>query len=221
MTSEAVDEQGSQPSPSPARTGGGRGEATSVELSRARATYARRAAESKATIPHLYLATRVSSGDETSLVPLVAATAAALRSHPRLNSSYRDGRIEEHSRVNVGFIVETDDAPIVPTLADADTASVEDLAERIERLSASAHDGSITAPDLSAATFTVAALAPDAGADRYGPAIVPGQAGILAAGATREGGVELTLACDARIVLAPEGAAFLGAVAAGLGGGEG
>jgi pyruvate dehydrogenase E2 component (dihydrolipoamide acetyltransferase) len=194
---------------------------TSVELSRARAAYARRVSESKATIPHLYLAARVSIGDDDPLPPLVAATAAALRAHPRLNSTYRDGRIEEHARVNVGFLVETGDAPLAPTLTDADSATVEDLSDRIERLSASARDGSITAPDLSAATFTVAALAPDAGVDRYGPAVVPGQAGILAAGAVRDGAVELTLGCDARIVLAPEGAAFLAAVADGLGGSAG
>jgi pyruvate/2-oxoglutarate dehydrogenase complex dihydrolipoamide acyltransferase (E2) component len=217
VSSAAGDEQEAGEASSPGRSGG-RGETNSVELSRARAAYARRVAESKATIPHLYVSRRVSVGDGDLLVPLLAAAAAALRAHPRLNSSYRDGRIEEHSRVNVGFLVETGDAPVVPTLADADTASVEDLSEWTTSLAASARDGSITAPDLAAATFTVTRL--EFGADRYAPTIVPGQAGILAAGAPGGGEAELTLACDARIVLAPEGADFLATVAAGLDAGE-
>jgi pyruvate dehydrogenase E2 component (dihydrolipoamide acetyltransferase) len=142
------------------------------------------------------------------------ATAAALRTHPRLNSSYRDGRIEEHSRVNIGFLVETGDAPVVPTLPDADGASVEHLREQTARLAAGARAGSITAPDLAAATFTVARL--EGPASGYAAPIVPGQAGLLAVASPREREAQLTLACDARIVLAPEAAAFLATVVENL-----
>ena len=39
---------------------------------------------------------------------IVKAAAIALRGTPRANSSYRDGRLQLHSRVNIGVAVALD-----------------------------------------------------------------------------------------------------------------
>ena len=117
-----------------------------VELSRTQQTIARRMAESKATIPDFTLQMRrrhggvrraargaqaagLRGGDGRDPAPtyndmVVKACALALREHPRANGSYRDGRLQLHSRVNVGVAVAADDALVVPTVFDADAKSL-------------------------------------------------------------------------------------------------
>jgi pyruvate dehydrogenase E2 component (dihydrolipoamide acetyltransferase) len=158
---------------------------------------------------------------------LLAACAAALRAHPRANSAYRDGRFEAYARVNVGWVVAADDAYVIPTVFDADTKSLAELAAEIAELDRGARARSLTAPAFSGATFTVwnaGAL----GVDRASSVVVPPQAGALTAGAARETPVvrdglvvpgqtvTLTLASDHRILYGAAAAAFLGTVRAEL-----
>jgi pyruvate dehydrogenase E2 component (dihydrolipoamide acetyltransferase) len=98
-----------------------KGETTVVELSRTQRTIARRMAESKATIPDFTLSAdvdmercvelraelkRLSHADAPTFNDMIVkACALALRDYPRANGSYRDGRFELHSRVNVGVAV--------------------------------------------------------------------------------------------------------------------
>src|SRR5207244_3158341 len=95
---------------------------------------------------------------------VVKACALALRAHPRANSSYRDGRLQLHARVNVGVAVATegDDEQggtlIVPTVFDAERKALGEIARETRALAARVRDGSITPPDLSGATFTVSNL---------------------------------------------------------------
>ena len=95
-------------------------------------------AESKATAPHFYLTSEIdmsravdarrrikAASGEGDIVPsfndmVVKACAMALREFPRANGSYRDGKVEEFSRVNIGIAVAAQDALVVPTVFDAD-----------------------------------------------------------------------------------------------------
>jgi pyruvate dehydrogenase E2 component (dihydrolipoamide acetyltransferase) len=204
-----------------------RGSVERTELSRRAQAQARRAAESKATIPHSYLARSVELGGETDdggrIAQLLAAIATALTEHPGLNAAYRDGAIERYSRVNLGFTVETPEGAQVPTVFDADQLAPKQIEARIERLTLGALAGSLAAPDLSGSTFTVTALS--AGADALAPIVAPGQCGHIGIGRARaavlpDGGstrsailVELTLSCDQRAVRPSAAAAFLGRAA--------
>ena len=76
-----------------------------------------------------------------SAAAVIAAAGRALADHPGLNGAYRDGGLEQHSRFNVGLIVETGDGALVPTLFDADTKTVADIESEIEELTASARAG--------------------------------------------------------------------------------
>ena len=163
---------------------------------------------------------------------VIAASALALRDHPRVNGSYRDGELELHSRVNVGFVVFAEDGFVVPTVFDADSKGLAEIAEQTRALASSAGDGSITPPELAGGTFTVVDLGAE-GISSLQPVINPPQAAILGVGEVRatptvmDGGsveprqiMHATLACDHRIVGGAAGAAFLAGVRERLEGAE-
>jgi pyruvate dehydrogenase E2 component (dihydrolipoamide acetyltransferase) len=217
-----------RPAEPPSRTAKGASERT--DLSKREQAAARRAAESKATIPHLYAHRAVELEREDALTPAVAvhAAARALRAEPALNGVYRDGALESHSRVNVCLTVESDDGSLAPTLFDADTKSVEQIEAEIAELTDAARAGTLTAPAFAGGTFTVSAAAPGA-AGMLLPVVV-GQSSHLVLGAARRtvvvgpggdpvGGwtAELSLSCDARAVQPAQAAAFLAELAATIG----
>ncbi|HYM46714.1 MAG TPA: dihydrolipoamide acetyltransferase family protein [Solirubrobacteraceae bacterium] len=158
---------------------------------------------------------------------VVKACALALREHPRANSSYRDGRLQLHSRVNVGVAVAVDsDEPaggalIVPTVFDADLKSLGEIARETRALAARVRDGSITPPELGGGTFTVSNLGMF-GVTSFTAIINPPQAAILSVGslgpravAGEDGQIiarhemTVTLACDHRILYGADAARFL------------
>lgn len=235
---------GAAPSPGAGLAGvtTAKGETTEVELSRTQQTIARRMAESKATIPHFALQVdidmeecvalrselkRLGQADAPTYNDMVVkACALALREHPRANSSYRDGRLQLHSRVNVGVAVATDaeeptgGALIVPTVFDADVKALGEIARETRALAARVRDGSITPPELGGGTFTVSNLGMF-GVTAFTAIVNPPQAAILSVGAVqpraavRDDGVlvrqqmTVTLACDHRVLYGADAARFL------------
>jgi pyruvate dehydrogenase E2 component (dihydrolipoamide acetyltransferase) len=219
-----------------------KGETTSVELTRTQRTIARRMAESKATIPDFALMADIDmercvelrtelkrlSHDEAPTYNdmIVKACALALREHPRANGSYRDGHFELHARVNVGVAVAisseepTGGALVVPTVFDADTKALGEIARETRALAARVRDGAITPPELSGGTFTVSNLGMY-GIAQFTAIINPPQAAILAVGAVALRAVpskkkvvarhlmSVTLACDHRILYGADAALFL------------
>ncbi len=158
---------------------------------------------------------------------VVKAAALALREHPGANSSYRDGRLQLHGRVNVGVAVAVEPggagggALVVPTVFDADTKSLGEIARETRALAAKVRDGTITPPELGGGTFTVSNLGMF-GVDAFTAIVNPPQAAILAVGAVKprpvvgEDGeitaretMTVTLACDHRILYGADAARFL------------
>jgi len=215
-----------------------KGEITYEDLNRTQQVIARRMAESKATVPEFTVSTDVdmeaarelraqlkAAAAEGQPVPsfndmVVKASALALREYPRANGSYKDGRFELHSRVNVGVAVAGDDALIVPTVFDADTRSLGDIARTTRELAASVREGTIRPPELSGGTFTVSNLGMF-GVTHFTAVINVPQAAILAVGAiepravVRDGELvarhtmTITLTCDHRILYGADAAQFL------------
>ena len=215
-----------------------KGEITYEDLNRTQQVIARRMAESKATVPEFTVSTDVdmeaarelraqlkAAAAEDQPVPsfndmVVKAAALALREYPRANGSYKDGRFELHSRVNVGVAVAGDDALIVPTVFDADTKSLGEIARTTRALAASVREGTIRPPELSGGTFTVSNLGMF-GVTHFTAVINVPQAAILAVGAiepravVRDGELvarhtmTITLTCDHRILYGADAAQFL------------
>ena len=228
-----------------------RGDTTTVELTRTQQTIARRMAESKATIPDFSIEMDVDMeecaklrselkrlshpespaqpGSATpTVVPtyndmIVKACALALREHPRANGSYRDGRLQLHSRVNVGVAVAADDALVVPTVFDAEEKSLGEIARETRALAERVRAGTITPPELGGGTFTVSNLGMF-GVRSFTAIVNPPQAAILSVGALEQRAIirddevvarhtmTLTLVCDHRILYGADAAQFLARV---------
>ncbi len=226
----------------PAGVSTAKGETTILELTRTQQTIARRMAEAKATIPEFTLQAEIdmeacvalrselkSLGQDDAPTyndMVVKACALALRESPPANGGYRDGRLQLHSRVNVGVAVagETDGPAgatlVVPTVFDADQKSLGEIARETRALAGRVRDGSITPPELGGGTFTVSNLGMF-GVTAFTAIINPPQAAILSVGSLgpraviRHGAVEarnamtVTLACDHRILYGADAARFL------------
>ncbi len=220
-----------------------KGEVAVQELTKLQQVIARRMAESKATAPHFYLSVEIdmsravearkaikAAAKEGEVVPsfndmVVKASAIALRESPKANGSYKDGRFELYSRVNVGVAVAAEGALVVPTVFDADRKGLRQIASDSRALAGRVRDGSVTPPELAGGTFTVSNLGMF-GIDEFSAVINTGQAGILAVGAiverpaVRDGEIvpaqlmKATLSCDHRILYGAEGAEFLARVRA-------
>jgi len=151
---------------------------------------------------------------------VVKACALALRQHPHANGSYRDGRLQLHSRVNVGVAVAAENALVVPTVFDADEKSLGEIARETRALAERVRAKTITPPELGGATFTVSNLGMY-GVRSFTAIVNPPQAAILSIGSlepravVHEGQVvarhtlTLTLACDHRILYGADAAQFL------------
>jgi pyruvate dehydrogenase E2 component (dihydrolipoamide acetyltransferase) len=244
-TSQGAPVEATSPPPAIGDVASAKGETTSVELSRTQRTIARRMAESKATIPDFTLTAdvdmercvelreelkRLSHADAPTYNDMIVkACALALREHPRANGSYRDGRFELHSRVNVGVAVAvasddpTGGALVVPTVLDADTKALGEIARETRALAERVREGTVTPPELSGGTFTVSNLGMY-GIASFTAIVNPPQAAILAVGAVepravvRDGQMlarhtmSLTLACDHRLLYGADAALFLARV---------
>jgi len=233
--------EGSRPDLSSPETA--KGQTTYEDLSKLQSTIARRMSESKATAPHFYLQAEIdmtpavqararlkAAAGEDEVVPsfndmVVKACALALREHPRANGAYRDGRFELYSRINVGVAVAAEDALVVPTVFDADQKGLRQIAIDSRELAQRVREGTITPPELSGGTFTVSNLGMY-GIDNFSAVINTPQAAILAVGAIKERPVvrdgelavaqilQVTLACDHRILYGAPAAEFLARVRA-------
>jgi pyruvate dehydrogenase E2 component (dihydrolipoamide acetyltransferase) len=213
-----------------------KGGSTVEEPERSVRAIGRRAAEIRATIPDLELGRDVDAGAARELVRrgeasltavLTRAAALALRESPWANAAYRDGRFERYGRVNVGVTIQTgDSSQLIAAVLDADTKSLAELTEGIDRLSARARDGELTPPEQAGTTFTLSDMSAHPGAQRWSALVIAPQAAALTAGApfsapvVRDGAVvpgelvSLTLACDHRILFGARAATLLEQIAA-------
>ncbi len=162
---------------------------------------AERTTRSWQEVPHFYLTREVEAGalerwrasarrrpgggHVTHTDLLVRLVAAALREHPRVNSTFVDGRIVTNTEINVGLAVALDEGLVVPVIHDADRLSLLELADRRSALVAAAREGTLHPDDVQAGTFTISNLGMF-GIDAFNAVINQPQAAILAVGRIAE-----------------------------------
>lgn len=155
---------------------------------------------------------------------LVMAVAQTLRSHPRVNASWRDGAIIQHPEVNVALAVAADYGLVTPVIHHADELNLGDIAQQRMQLVQRAQAGKQRSDDLAGGTFTISNLGMY-GVDSFNAIVPAPQAAILAVGRIVERVVPLhgvpavqpmmalSLSCDHRVIDGARGAEFLGALA--------
>lgn len=116
---------------------------------------------------------------------VIAASARALRDHPRVNAQVTDAGVALLPDIHVGLAVALDEGLIVPVVKHTDRLSLGQLGPETTRLAEGARDGSLGPDDVQGQTFSVTALGMY-GVDGFTPVINPPNAAILGVGRLRD-----------------------------------
>ena len=208
---------------------------TDEPASQMRKVIAKRLLESKNGAPHFYLNIEVdmdsaiSSREAINKISevkvsfndlVIKACAAALRKHPRVNSSWIGDKIRINHHIHIGMAVAVEDGLLVPVIRFADGKGISDIAAETKDLGKRAKEKKLQPSDWEGNTFTVSNLGMF-GIESFTSIINSPESCILSVGAIRQvpvvknGAVVpgntmmLSLACDHRSVDGATGAAFL------------
>ena len=121
-----------------------------VPISQMRKTISKKLSESKFSSPHFYITMEINMDNciegrkkinETSEVKIsfndiiIKATAAALRKHPMINSSYLEDKIRTNHHIHIGVAVAVKDGLLVPIIKFADNKSLSHISLEVKRFS--------------------------------------------------------------------------------------
>ena len=208
---------------------------TEDEISQMRKTIAKRLSESKFTAPHFYLtmeinveqlikiretvnavaSTKISYNDF-----IIKAVAAALREHPKVNSSWLGDTIRYNNHRNIGVAVAVEEGLLVPVVRYADGKTLSQIAAEVKDFAQKAKNKKLQPKDWEGSTFTISNLGMF-GIEEFTAIINPPDACILAVGGIKQTPVvkdgqvvpgavmKVTLSCDHRAVDGATGADFL------------
>jgi pyruvate dehydrogenase E2 component (dihydrolipoamide acetyltransferase) len=206
-----------------------------ITVSQMRKTIAKRLSESKFTSPHFYLTMEINmdqaiearkSINEVAPVKIsfndiiIKACAAALRQHPKVNTSWFSDRIRFNKHIHIGVAVAVEEGLLVPVVKFADNKSLAHIATEVKDLAEKAKNKQLQPKDWEGNTFTVSNLGMF-GIEEFTAIINPPDACILAIGGIKETAIvkdgslmpgnvmKVTLSCDHRVVDGATGAAFL------------
>ena len=206
-----------------------------VPISQMRKTISKRLSESKFSSPHFYITMEINMDNciegrkkinETSEVKIsfndiiIKATAAALRKHPMINSSYLEDKLRTNHHIHIGVAVAVKDGLLVPIIKFADNKSLSHISLEVKNLANRAKNKNLQPSDWEGNTFTISNLGMF-GIDEFTAIINPNDSCILAVGGIKNTPIikngeivpgnlmKVTLSCDHRIVDGAMGSAFL------------
>ena len=222
------------PSAGAPTAGGGTGAAdgTLIPHTPMRRAIARRLTDSKATIPHFYLAAepvvdellalraRVNEASSVKVSVndfVIAAAAAAFRDVPEANVTWADEGLIAHRTVDISIAVATEAGLVTPVLRGVEGKRLSAIATESAALARRARDRKLLQHELEGGTFAVSNLGMY-GTVEFSAIINPPQSGILAVGAARAQPVavdgEVRVATVMRCTLSVDHRAIDGALAA-------
>ena len=206
-----------------------------VPVSQMRKTIAKRLAESKFSAPHFYLTMEINmdkaieARESMNMVSpvkisyndiVIKAVTAALRQHPKVNSSWLGDKIRINHHIHIGVAVAVEEGLLVPVIRFADSKTISHIAAEVKELATKAKDKKLQPQDMQGNTFTISNLGMF-GIEEFTAIINPPDACILAVGGIKEVPVlrngqlanthvmKITLSCDHRVVDGAKGAQFL------------
>jgi pyruvate dehydrogenase E2 component (dihydrolipoamide acetyltransferase) len=205
------------------------------KVSQMRKTIAKRLAESKYSAPHFYLTMEINmdkamearkSMNEYGAAKIsfndlvIKAAAAALRQHPKVNSSWLGDKIRYNDHIHIGMAVAVEEGLLVPVIRFADQLSLSQISAQAKSFGQKAKNKELQPKDWEGNTFTISNLGMF-GIDEFTAIINPPDACILAVGGIKETVVvkegqmvignimKVTLSCDHRVVDGVVGSSFL------------
>jgi pyruvate dehydrogenase E2 component (dihydrolipoamide acetyltransferase) len=197
-----------------------------------RRAIARRLSESKATVPHFYMAAECvvdellelrARVNDTAPVKVsvndfvVMAAAAAFGDVPEANVTWSDEGLIAHANVDISIAVATDGGLVTPVLRDAAPKKLSAIARETAGLAQRARDRQLRQNELEGGVFTISNLGMY-GTLEFSAIINPPQSGILAVGAARQQPVArdgaVSVATVMRCTLSVDHRAIDGALAA-------
>ena len=216
-----------------------------ISLSRSEKVQMQHMAKSKKEVPHVYLKIEVDFSEAMKMRDdllgefekekihlsytdlLIKSCARALDKLPRMNSTFKEGRLIAHSDVGVGLAVAREGGLIVPVIKKANKKDLFQIArDRIELIDKAKGD-KLSLEELEGAAFTLSNLGM-VGIKEFAAIINIPQVSILAVGEIKKRAVvqeekvvirpmmEMTLSCDHRVIDGYLGARFLQEIKKGL-----
>lgn len=205
------------------------------KVSQMRKTIAKRLAESKFTAPHFYLTMEINmdkaiearkSMNEVSPVKIsfndmvIKAVAAALRKHPKVNSSWLGDKIRYNNHIHIGVAVAVEEGLLVPVVRFADNKTLSHISAEVKDLGNKAKNKELQPKDWEGNTFTISNLGMF-GIEEFTAIVNPPDSCILAVGGIKQTAIvkdgelavgnvmKVTMSCDHRVVDGAIGSAFL------------
>ncbi|MFM7217335.1 MAG: pyruvate dehydrogenase complex dihydrolipoamide acetyltransferase [Bacteroidota bacterium] len=206
-----------------------------VAVSQMRKTISRRLSESMFTAPHFYLTISIdmdaviSARESINAVTgakvsfndfVIKAASAALRQHPKVNSSWLGDKIRTNHHVNIGVAVAVEEGLLVPVVRFADSKTLRQINAEVKSYATKAKEKKLLPSDWEGNTFTISNLGMF-GIEEFTAIINPPDACILAVGGVSQQPVvkngqvvpgnimKVTLSCDHRVVDGATGSEFL------------
>ncbi|PPG74013.1 dihydrolipoamide acetyltransferase family protein [Rathayibacter sp. AY1F4] len=119
------------------------------------------------------------------LLIMAKAIIWAVRRNPTVNSAWTDTEIVVRHYVNLGIAAATPRGLLVPNVKDAQSMSLLELAQALEKLTLDARDGKTTAADMQNGTITITNIGVF-GMDTGTPILNPGEVAIIALGTIKQ-----------------------------------
>ena len=146
------------------------------------------------SIPHIHIcrelpadgliAVKQRNRDVTYTEILLKALALAVEKSPVFKTSLVDGRLHQPDTTRMGFVVDVEDALVIPTIEDPASKSIRDLTAEVRGLTRRARQGTLKHADVSGATVSLSNLGMHE-VDLFTAVIPNGQVAVLTTGRIR------------------------------------
>ena len=172
---------------------------TKTLLTNIRKTISTRLQNSKQTIPHFYLKTKINAQEIIKAKTLfnnadfndknkislndiiIKAVASALKLVPEMNSTWNNDSIINYSLADISIAVATDKGLFTPVIRSACSKSISQISEEMKMLITKARDNKLLPEDYTGGSFSISNLGMY-NVNEFSAIINPPQSGILAVG---------------------------------------
>ena len=113
----------------------------------------------------------------------IKASSLAIKSVPKINSTFQNNLLTKHENVNVGIAVALKEGLIVPVIQNVEDLTILEISNSTDKLVEKARTGKLSSDEISEGTFTISALGV---VDGFTPILNAGQSAILGIGRSVE-----------------------------------